>query len=73
MAKHEELKELLGLTATVPFDDRINHHATIEDLRLPLIQAFLKEIGSDLLEESAKWRLLIYAGKWLSWTAAMNI
>ncbi len=52
MVKHEELKELLGLTATVPFDDRINHHATIEELRLPLIQGFLKEIGSDLLEES---------------------
>lgn len=52
MAKHEELKELIGLTATVPFDDRINHHATIEELRLPLIQAFLKEIDSKLLEES---------------------
>lgn len=54
MAKHDELKELLGLTATVPFDDRINHHATIEDLRLPLIQAFLKEVGSKLLEESRR-------------------
>jgi ATP-dependent DNA helicase RecG len=28
IAKNDELKELLGLTATVPFDDRINYHAT---------------------------------------------
>jgi ATP-dependent DNA helicase RecG len=25
VAKNGELKELIGLTATVPFDDRINH------------------------------------------------
>lgn len=52
MAKHEELKELLSLTATVPFDDRMNHHATFEALRLPLIQAFLNEVDSQLLEET---------------------
>lgn len=52
VAKNDELKELIGLTATVPFDDRINHHAVLEDVKLPLIQAFLKEVGSELLEES---------------------
>jgi ATP-dependent DNA helicase RecG len=51
IAKNEELKELLGL-ATTPFDDRTNHHSTLEDLKLPLIQSFLKEIKSQLLEDS---------------------
>lgn len=57
IAKNEELKELLALTATIPFDDRINHHATLEDFKLPLIQSFLKEIGSKLLEESRSMSL----------------
>jgi len=52
IAKNEDLKELLTLTATVPFDDRINHHAVLEDLKLPLIQSFLKEVNSALLEDS---------------------
>lgn len=52
ITKNDELKELISLTATVPFDDRINHRATVEDIKLPLIQSFLKEIGSELLEES---------------------
>lgn len=52
VAKNEDLKELLSLAATVPFDDRINHHAVPEDLKLPLIQSFLKEINSELLEDS---------------------
>lgn len=46
-----ELRELLGLTS-IPFDDRVNHHAKMEDIKLPLIQSFLKEIDSELLEES---------------------
>lgn len=52
VAKHDELRELISLTATVPFDDRVNHHAMLEDIKLPLIQSFLKEVGSELLEES---------------------
>lgn len=52
VVKNDELKELLQLTATVPFDDRINHHAKLEDLKLPLIQSFLKEVDSQLLEGS---------------------
>jgi predicted HTH transcriptional regulator len=52
LVKNEELKELLQLTATVPFDDRINHHSKLEDLKLPLIQSFLKEVNSELLKES---------------------
>ena len=42
---------IIGLTATVPFDDRIDHKATLEDFKLPLIRSFLKEVDSNLLEE----------------------
>jgi ATP-dependent DNA helicase RecG len=34
------------------FDDRVSHKATLEDLDLPLIQAYLKKVKSDLYEES---------------------
>ncbi len=53
IAKNDDLKELIGLTATIPFDDRVNHHSFLSDLKLPLIQSFLKEVGSKLLDESA--------------------
>lgn len=52
-AKNDESKELIELTATVPFDDRINHHATLQDIKLTLIQSFLHEIKSELLKESS--------------------
>ena len=38
----EDERELLRLTATVPFDDRQCHRADLSDLRLPLIRAYLK-------------------------------
>ena len=44
--------ELLGLTATVPFDDRIAHRAALEDLDLALIRDFLREVGSKLYEDA---------------------
>ena len=53
IANNDEIKELINLTATVPFDDRINHHAALLDIKLPLIQSFLKEVDSKLLKESA--------------------
>ncbi len=40
--KREEEFELLSLAATVPFDDRIQHQSSITDLKLPLIQDFLR-------------------------------
>ncbi len=52
IAKNDEQKELIGLTASIPFDDRINYLATLEDIKVTLIQSFLKEIESELLEES---------------------
>jgi ATP-dependent DNA helicase RecG len=43
---------LLELTAKVPFDDRINQAANLNDLDLGLIRSFLQKVGSDLFEES---------------------
>jgi len=40
------------MAARVPFDDRINQEATINDFDLGLIQAYLHEVKSDLYEES---------------------
>lgn len=52
VAKEDNLRRLQELTARIPFDDRINGKATIDDLDLGLIQAFLQEVKSDLYEES---------------------
>ena len=52
-AKPEEEQELLGLAASVPFDDRINHHAKLNDLSPKLITDFLYAINSDLASEVA--------------------
>ena len=43
---------LIELTAKIPFDDRINQEAKLNDLDLGLIREFLQEVGSDLFEES---------------------
>jgi len=55
--KGEEQRELLSLTATVPFDDRMCHKASVEDLRVPLIRSYLKEVGSGLYGQAAKMPL----------------
>ncbi len=52
IAKGDTLRKLFELAARVPFDDRINQQATIEDFDLGLIQAYLHEVKSDLYEES---------------------
>ncbi|MFA9193391.1 ATP-binding protein [Flavobacterium sp. FBOR7N2.3] len=52
IAKEDNLRRLQELTARIPFDDRINGKAVIDDLDLGLIQAFLQEVKSDLYEES---------------------
>ncbi|MBR6090239.1 MAG: putative DNA binding domain-containing protein [Anaerolineaceae bacterium] len=54
----EETRELYSLANKVPFDDRINHEADISDLNITLIQAYLKEIGSSLFEESKHMNFL---------------
>ncbi len=50
-AKGADEQELIGLAATVPFDDRYNQKASLDDLSPGLIAAFLEEIGSDLAGE----------------------
>lgn len=47
-AKGTDERELLTLAATVPFDDRYNQTASLDDLSPRLIEEFLKEVGSDL-------------------------
>lgn len=36
----------------IPFDDRVNHHASIKDFNFGLIREFLVEVGSDLRKEA---------------------
>ncbi|MDR1274678.1 MAG: putative DNA binding domain-containing protein [Odoribacteraceae bacterium] len=51
-AKGDTLRRIFELATRVPFDDRINQQATIDDFDLGLIQAYLHEVKSDLYEES---------------------
>ena len=51
-AKGPDERELLGLAATVPFDDRYNQTARVEDLSRRLIGEFLDEVGSELVREA---------------------
>lgn len=44
--------ELLSLAAQIPFDDRINQRATIDELDRDRMIAFLAEVGSDLMAEA---------------------
>jgi len=50
-ATGEDERELLSLAATVPFDDRYNQGATLDDLSPHLVKEFLQRVGSDLAEE----------------------
>ena len=53
-AKGTEELELLSLAATVPFDDRVNQSAHVEDLSRELMRKLLVEVGSDLAAETDK-------------------
>ncbi|MBW8874273.1 MAG: putative DNA binding domain-containing protein [Acidobacteria bacterium] len=48
-AQGEDLRQLVALTARVPFDDRRNLEARIEDLSPSLVRQFLNQIESDLV------------------------
>ena len=52
IANAEQTRELLSLTANVPFDDRVNVKASLDDISSLLIRQHLKETGSKLYEES---------------------
>ena len=51
-ARGADETELLGLAATVPFDDRMNLQARVEDLSRELMVAYLREVGSDLAPQA---------------------
>lgn len=51
-ANTDEQRRLLDLTAKIPFDDRINHRATLADLSLGLIREHLQEVNSKLASEA---------------------
>ena len=53
-ATESEEHELLSMANQVPFDDQTNHRTEITDLNLTLIQSYLAEVKSGLLQESAK-------------------
>lgn len=50
----DDERRLIELTARIPFDDRINQTASLDDLSLRLIQNYLKEVRSSLYDESTK-------------------
>ena len=49
-ANPQEEQQLLQLTAKIPFDDRVNHSASLDDLSLAEIRMFLQDIKSDLFQ-----------------------
>ncbi|MHB8762841.1 MAG: hypothetical protein ACYDA8_00635 [Deferrisomatales bacterium] len=57
-AKGPDETELLSLAATVPFDDRINQRAKVEDLSRELMMDYLKRVGSDLAAQATALPLL---------------
>ena len=60
-ANPRETRELFTLSETIPYDDRINPKADIEDLRPALITNFLHEIKSGLYEASKTMPLRLLA------------
>ncbi|MEA3418475.1 MAG: putative DNA binding domain-containing protein [Campylobacterota bacterium] len=51
-ANEQEEQQLMRLAAKTPFDDRINHHASIGDLSLAEIRMFLQDVKSDLFHSA---------------------
>jgi len=61
-ANAREIQELFALSEIIPFDDRINPKANLEDLRPPLIVNFLHEVKSGLYENAKTMPLQTLAG-----------
>ena len=56
-ASHDEEKELYNLAAKVPFDDRVNHQASLQDINIKLVENFLHDVQSSLINEIPKLSL----------------
>ena len=52
-AQGEDERDLLSLSGNVPFDDRFNREATVNDLSPRLMIEYLREVGSALAEGAA--------------------
>ena len=53
IAKGDNVRRPQELAARIPFDDRVNNKATIDDFDLGIIRAYLQEIKSDLFKFSS--------------------
>lgn len=51
-ANAREERELISMARDIPFDDRMNYHAEIEDMKPALLADFLHYVGSDLYENA---------------------
>ena len=51
-ANAREEQELISLARDIPFDDRINYHAEIIDMKPALLADYLHVVGSDLYENA---------------------
>lgn len=56
-ANQQEETLLYEMAKKIPFDDRVNHHASVDDLSFNLIRGFLEEVKSDLRTEAIKMSL----------------
>lgn len=57
VANQQEEQLLFDMAKRIPFDDRVNHHASLNDLSFGLIRSFLHEIKSGLAEEAPRLQL----------------
>ncbi|MDD3876010.1 MAG: putative DNA binding domain-containing protein [Bacteroidales bacterium] len=53
-AKASEKEELISLAGNIPFDDRVNTHATVSDISSFLVTDYLRIINSKLYSDAAK-------------------
>ena len=60
-ANQSETKELHELSGNIPFDDRVNYHASLADLRRGWMEEYLNAVGSSLLEQDLSARELALA------------
>jgi len=56
-AQGADERDLISLTASVPFDDRLHPTARLSDLSLPLMHAFLREVRSALADQTDRLSL----------------